>query len=202
MAPVGRFHNPGGFPNSGGFPHFSFHNRHFHHFHHYNRVAFFNQCFTFPCFDNFGLFGGFGFGATYLPYYPLFPEDYSSYYQQPAPQPAVATSTGYEAQLTAEVQRLSDEIQDLREDQERRAQAPPPPPPGTSLSAVPPVPAVFVFRDGRRISAQNYAITGQTLWILNEHTAKRYPVADLDRAATDQANAGAGIDLRLPSPAH
>jgi hypothetical protein len=102
-----------------------------------------------------------------------------------------------------EVQRLSDEIADLRGEQAlERIHDRPAPPPGTSMSVVNPVASVtFVFRDGRRLTAQNYAISGQTLWILNEHAARKFALADLDRAATEQVNASAGVEVHLPEPA-
>jgi hypothetical protein len=102
-----------------------------------------------------------------------------------------------------EVQRLADEIADLRGERavERMANRPAPPP-GTSMSVVnPAVSTTFVFKDGRRVTAQNYAISGQTLWILNEHTARKFSIADLDIAATEQLNAANGADLHLPEPA-
>ena len=179
--------------------------RPFHPAHHFRsrRFVFGTGCFGnfgFPCSNFVG--GGFFLGGPYYPYgyYPLFPEDY--YPQQPAPQPVVV-STGNEADLTAEIQRLSDEIHDLREDQSRaRTEERQPAPPGTAISAVTPSAAtVFVFRDGRRISAQNYAIAGQTLWVLNEHVARKMSLAELDRTATQQANAASGVELHLPEPA-
>jgi hypothetical protein len=70
------------------------------------------------------------------------------------------------------------------------------------MSAVSPAASTtFVFRDGRRVTAENYAIAGQTLWILNEHTAKKFAMSDLDQAATEQVNAANGVELHLPQPA-
>jgi hypothetical protein len=60
----------------------------------------------------------------------------------------------------------------------------------------------FVFHDGRRIGAQNYAIAGQTLWIFNEHTARKISLVDLDVAATEKANGANGIEFHLPEPKH
>lgn len=107
---------------------------------------------------------------------------------------------GDTAQLSADVQRLSDEVSDLRDEQgyshftDRG-----PVPPGTSLSAKDPAAAtVFIFHDGNRISGQNYAITGQTLWIFNEHSARKFPLADLDAAATEKANAANGVEFHAP----
>ena len=155
----------------------------------------------------------FGFGSPFFPgfvsasYIPgFFPEDYyggySPYaYQQP---PETASSdNGADIQLAQQIQRLSDEVEDLR-DQQASAQreAREPAPPGTSMSVVnPAVATTFVFRDGHRVTAQNYAIAGETLWILNEHAAKKVPLSDIDVAATQQVNAANGVDVRLPSSA-
>jgi hypothetical protein len=99
------------------------------------------------------------------------------------------------------VQRLSDEVEDLRSEQssrqyyEDRAKAGS----GTSLSAKEPsIATVFIFRDGRRISAQSYAVAGQTLWVFDEHAARKFAMADLDATATDQANATNGVEFRVP----
>ncbi|MGE5323181.1 MAG: hypothetical protein ACM3SW_09980 [Actinomycetota bacterium] len=108
-----------------------------------------------------------------------------------------------DVQLAMQIQQLSDEIADLRGEQAlQRLQNRPAPPPGTSMSVVPPAASTtFVFHNGQRLTAQNYAITGQTLWILSEHAAKKYSLADLDKSATDQVNAANGVELHLPAPA-
>jgi len=183
------------------------------------RDAFFSSdCFVFPCFNGFRhhrhfLFGnpfffgaGFGFGspffgapfltASYIP-------GFSDYYPPPPPQPvaAEAPASAADIELAREVQRLSDEIEDLREEQSRASAPRQPLTPGASLSAMPPaVSTTFVFRDGRRITAQNYALAGETLWIVNENVAKKYSLTDLDRAATEQVNAANGVELHLPAP--
>lgn len=184
-----------------------FHNR-------FQNPFFFNNCFTFPCngFFGNGFFGnGFGFGAGFgfgwpwgfggYPYYSGYPYGYG-YGQAPAAQPAVS-DTGASTQLAVEMQQLSDEVQDLKEDlrdENRQAAARPQVPPG-SLSAQPPsASTTFVFRDGHRVITQNYVIAGQTLWIFNEHTAKKISLADLDRAATEQVNSANGVEIRIPEP--
>jgi hypothetical protein len=160
----------------------------------------FGRCFGFHCrnpfffnnaFFNPFLFGGFGWGGWWpYSYIPGF--DYG-YNQQPQQQP-VAVSEGTNAndvQLLLEMQRLGDQVESLREEQRRQAsaaQAPPGPAPATT----------FVFRDGRRLSTQSYAISGQTVWILSEHTARKVPMTELDLAATEQANAANGVEIRLP----
>jgi hypothetical protein len=148
--------------------------------------------FADPFFGlGYGL-GGYGYGSAY----PYPPPDY--YQSQAAP-----SNDNNEVALTAEIQRLSDEIQDLRDERKRDEQTRerPPASSGETLSAVPPsANTIFVLRDGRRITAKNYAISGQTLWILNENTARKTPLSDIDRVATEQANAANGIEIHLPEP--
>jgi hypothetical protein len=201
--PVARPFGPGGHGFNNGFNHF-----------HHNRV-FFNNCFGFSCGSPFFFGGGFGFGfgagaffgSPFFglpfygpPYYPYYPGDYYGYGPQPQSQPVVvSTDNGNTVQLSADVQRLSDEVADLRNEESRRysedrAAASS----GASLSAKEPAVTVFIFRDGRRFSAQSYAITGQTLWIFDEHAARKFLIADLDFAATERANAANGVEFRVP----
>ena len=181
------------FPNCVGFPCFPGHH------HHFFRNSFFfgSNPFLFgsPFFSPF-LSAGYIPGFDY-PYYD------NGYYQQ-AQQPVVVQSdNSSDVQLALQVQQLSDEIADLRGEQAlQQLQNRPAPPPGTSMSVVPPAPSTtFVFTNGQRLTAENYAITGQTLWILNEHAAKKYPLADLNKSATEQVNAANGVELHLPQPA-
>jgi len=174
----------------------------FHHFH--NHFGFFNGCFgCSPFFFGGGLF----FGPPFYPYYPGFYGDYygDGYgYGPQAQQPVVVnTDNGNSAQLAAEVQQLTDQVSDLRSEENRRyyedrsrASS------GATLSAKEPaVSTVFIFRDGNRISAKSYAIAGQTLWIFSEQNARKYQLADLDAQATEQANAANGVEFHVPAPA-
>jgi hypothetical protein len=132
---------------------------------------------------------------SYYPYYPGYPYYSGDYYGASAQQPVVVnTDNGSTVQLSAEVQQLQDEVGDLRrQESDRRYQDRP------SLSAKDPaVATVFVFHDGRRISAQSYAISGPTLWIFNEHTAQKFQIADLNASATEQVNAANGVEFLVP----
>jgi len=175
---------------------------------HFHNPFFFHNCFTFPCNNGFFFGTGFGLGSPFgfgwgYPYssYPYYPSDY---YPQAAQAQPVVTDNGASTQLAVEMQRLSDEVQDLKEDlrnENRQANAAQPPLPAGCLSAQPPAASTtFVFRDGHHVVTQNYIITGQTLWIFNEHTAKKISLADLDRAATEQVNAANGVDVHIPEP--
>lgn len=186
---------------------------------------FFHSCGGFfPCNNRFGFrhrfhkrfffgtgfFPGSFFGASFFPgsffpfsYIPGFDYDleYPAYQAEAQPQP-VSSDNSADVQVAVQLQRLSDEVEELQEQQQRaktHAEARQPLPPGTSMSAVTPsASTIFVFRDGSRLTAQNYAIAGDTLWIVNEHAAKKMSLSDLDRAATEQANAANGLELRLP----
>lgn len=162
------------------------------------RTVFFNahRCLGgFPCRNRFLFNSGFGLAYPYGYLPGFYPSDYS---QEAQGQQPIVMSNGNEegnTQLAVEIQRLSDEIEFMRQGRGRQEQAGQP---GASLSARTAASTVFVFRDGRRMTTENYAIAGQTLWVFNEHAAKKYPLADLDRGATEQANADNGVDLRLP----
>ncbi|HEY2113902.1 MAG TPA: hypothetical protein VGJ51_02355 [Candidatus Angelobacter sp.] len=171
----------------------------FHHFH--NHFGFVNGCFGFGC-SPFFFGGGLFLGAPFSPYYPGYYGDYG--YPPPVQQPVVVnTDNGNSVELASQVQQLTDEVADLRSEENRRyyddrARAANS---GASLTAKEPAAAtVFVFRDGRSISAQSYAITGQTLWIFDEHAARKYQIADLDAASTEKANAANGVEFHVPAP--
>jgi hypothetical protein len=138
-------------------------------------------------------FGGFA------PYY--WPDPFSvygtpSYVEQPY---AVPPESNNEAELSDQVQRLSQEIEDLRAQQDAiaasRLQPPPPPPPANPEP--PPSPTTLVFRDGRQMSIQNYAIVSNMLWVLDERSSSKIPIADLDLDATQKINRGNGVRFPL-----
>jgi hypothetical protein len=185
-----------------------FHSGFFHHRFRFNNGFFGANCFGFgfgfgnPFCGSFissgFLFADpfFGLGYGYGPGYSYPPPDYY-------PSQSTTSNDDNEVALTAEIQRLSDEIQDLRDERRRdeQTQERPPASSGGTISAVPPsANTIFVLRDGRHITAKNYAISGQTLWILNENTARKTPLSDIDRVATEQANAANGIEIHLPEP--
>ena len=175
----------------------------FRRFHHH--FGFFNGCFG--CASPFFFGGGLFLGAPFFPYSPGFYDYYGDGYGgygPPPPQPVVVNSdNGNSAELAAEVQQLTDEVSDLRSEENRRyyedrnrASS------GATLSAKEPaVATVFVFRDGHRISAKSYALAGQTLWIFSEQAAHKYQISDLDASATEQVNAANGIEFHVPGAA-
>lgn len=62
-------------------------------------------------------------------------------------------------------------------------------------------PTVLVFKDGHQQEVRNYAIVGQTLYVLESFSAKKIPLSDLDLKATVKANEDQGVEFVLPAAA-
>lgn len=58
----------------------------------------------------------------------------------------------------------------------------------------------LVFRDQHVEEVRNYAISGGMLWVLNDQTAKKIPLAQLDLDATVKMNDDRGVDFQVPGP--
>jgi hypothetical protein len=160
-------------------------------------------CFNrFNPFCNQFFFGstlGFGGSFGYAPYYPAYPVDYA---YQPPPQQVVVERDDNSRELSLEVERLSDEVQLLRDEDIRlhnESRSAALQNQGSMSAQQPPAYTVLVFRDGHKVSVQNYAITGNTLWIINERAAQKVSLSDLDIPATEQANSVNGVEFKIPS---
>ncbi len=130
--------------------------------------------------------------SPYSPYVgPVYPE---SAYAAPSPPPP-AMNQG-EVDLAYQVGRLSQEIDQLRQQQNLRSSLPPPQ--TQSEPERPAIPTVLVFRDGHRMEIQNFAIVGQTLWVLDEKVSTKISIADLDLDATQKENRQRGMRFPLP----
>ena len=136
------------------------------------------------------IYGGFGYSSIYSA--PLYPDE-----PYVSPQPEVPAASQNQTDLAYQVGRLSAEIEQLRQQQNTNSfvQAPVPRVQEPLPRSSPPI--TLVFRDGHRMEIHNYAVVGQTLWILDEGAASKIDVADLDIKATQRENHGRG--LRLPS---
>lgn len=148
-------------------------------------------------------FGGFGY-PYYSPYsYPEYADPGYGYYGDPSysqpaySEPAYVPPTAQEPagpsqtelELSYQVGQLSQQIEQLRQQQ---AQPPRPVPPEPA-----PMSTVLVFRDGHRIEIQNYAIVGQTLWVLDQRNSSKIEVADLDVDATQKENRIRGLRFQV-----
>jgi hypothetical protein len=111
------------------------------------------------------------------------------------------------AYLSRQVQALTDEVHSLREQQAMRPYAqrttapprtelPPQPSPRGHAGAQPKFPAtVFIYRDGHEMEVSDYAIFGQTLWVFNGQTTRKFPLADFNIAASRQVNEEHGVEF-------
>jgi len=108
------------------------------------------------------------------------PPDYSSAYIESDRQQAA-------------IDRLENEVDRLRQEREARESQS-----SQTRSKSDSQPTELVFRDKHTEEVQNYAIVGQTLWILNAQRARKIPLAELDIPATKKANDDRGVDFQLP----
>ena len=161
-------------------------------------IFFGNSCFTSSFFDPF-FCQQFFFRNRFLFAQPVFlpyPVYTAPYYQVAEQTPSTVAYQG--GDLSRQVERLTDEVEGLREEQasrEQARQAALQPRPSVEDKAAP---TILVFRDGRRSEVKNFAIVGQTLWVFTEQRARKISVSDLNVEATKEVNAGRGVDFRLP----
>lgn len=147
--------------------------------------------------------GGHGHGRGYgaVPLYGVGLPYYGSYYGSsdmeatPAPPPPDSSTQV----LANEVDRLTQQVQELTE--QRQAQATQPPalqPQGPSPQAEP-VPAepstILVLRDGKKVETDNYAVMGTMFWNFSAHPVQRIPISQIDISASRQANQLRGIEF-------
>jgi hypothetical protein len=84
-----------------------------------------------------------------------------------------------------------------------QAEAAPPQPalleqPSIARDVKPREPTVLVFRDGHQQEVTNYAIMGQTVYVLDDRTQK-IPLANLDVPGTVKANDDRGMEFKIPA---
>ena len=62
-----------------------------------------------------------------------------------------------------------------------------------------PLSTVLVYRDGHQLEVQNYAIMGDTLWVLGDQTTRKIPLNELDLNVTEKLNADRGVEFVAPA---
>ena len=145
--------------------------------------------------------GGYFPGYTSVYAYPVYIDP--GYYNVPAELPPAASD-----QFPEEEYRGGPTIFDRRgpgpSRRDQSANLAPPEPAHPAEPSAPPQPAadqpqtLLVFKDGRQLEVQNYAIVGDTLVDLTEGHRRKVPLTDLDVEATAKRNDDRGIDFRLP----
>jgi len=157
---------------------------------------------------NSGCLNGFAFNSVFCnngffnPYYsyPIFPYDYPS--PEPAPASVVTVDDSQARALSLEIERLADEIEQMRDENRRleqdreRAQSGQREDRSSRPAGLTEPPHVLVFKDGHQILAENYAVSGGTIWILDNGKVKKIPMAEVDMAATQKANSDTDLNLR------
>ena len=124
--------------------------------------------------------------------YSLYP---AQVYPQPAytyPETAAPAVSQNDLDLAYQVGQLSAQVEQLRQQQQQGV--------NSSQQSQPPVstPTVLVFRDGRRMEIQNYAIVDDILWVLDQKVATKIQLSDLDLDATQKENRSRGVRFLLP----
>jgi hypothetical protein len=115
--------------------------------------------------------------------------------------------SSYEAeryQTYSELNRLANEVQQLKEEREQ-LQAPPPAPapppqPSATTNARQDLPVVVVFLDKRIREVKNYAVANEMLVVLDDNKRTKFPLADIDLAATMKLNDERGVEFAIPNP--
>ncbi len=147
-----------------------------------------------------GFYGRRGY-SPYYPYAGYYPYGYYGWYDDPLayntdsedqdsyagasyPAPYPENDSG----LQRDVQALNGKIDRLQADVEARNR------PKTDLEPA----TALVFRDQHIEEVRNYAIAGETLWILNAQAAKKIPLAQLDLPATVKMNDDRGVGFQVP----
>jgi hypothetical protein len=141
-----------------------------------------------------GYYGAYPLISTYPGFYADYP-----YPATADSYPGYDTSASYfdpnEQFQQSQVERLEQEVDELRAERDASSSAPGDAP---RRESEPQTTTVLVFRDRHTEEVGNYAIVGPTLWIFTEQQARKVPLDNLDIAATKKANDDRGVDFRLP----
>jgi hypothetical protein len=141
---------------------------------------------------SYGYPWAYGYAGAYSPY-PGFYGDYE-YPSADTTYPGYNPSASYvdpngQYQQQDQIDRLENEVEQLREDRARS---------NSAANSQPQPATVVVFQDKHTEEVRNYAIVGETLWIFTEERSRKVPLSDLDVPATQKANEDRGVDFRLP----
>ena len=139
--------------------------------------------------------GYYGYGYPYWDYgddWDYGDNSYVANSYQNYPPPDYSSSYG-DSRVQADINRLENEVDRLRQEREARESSA-----SQSRSKSDSDKTALVFRDKHVEEVQNYAIVGQTLWILSGQRARKIPLDQLDIPATKKINDDRGVDFQLP----
>jgi hypothetical protein len=142
--------------------------------------------------------GAYPFAYWLAPYY--YPNDYgNSYAAGPdygmGPDPNVQAAVAAQNALVEQVQKLSDQVAQLQEGQQSRAQLPAPQQevqPEARPQSPPPIPVTLILRDGQQFQVQNYAVTDHTFWDFSRQPTRKIPISSIDITASARATEAKG----------
>jgi hypothetical protein len=141
-------------------------------------------------------FYGYPWAYSYAGAYYPYPEFYGDYAYSSADTtyPGYSPSASYvdpnsQYLQQDQIDRLENEVEQLREDRARS---------NAAANSQPQPATVIVFQDKHTEEVRNYAIVGETLWIFTEQRARKVLLSDLDVPATQKTNEDRGVDFRLP----
>jgi len=95
--------------------------------------------------------------------------------------------------LRRDIDELNGKVDHLQRDIESRNYVPRPPSRQEAVRES----TTLVFKDKHREEVQNYAVVGNSLWILDEKNATKVSLDDLDLEATTRVNNDRGVDFNV-----
>jgi hypothetical protein len=134
-------------------------------------------------------------GAVTQPYVPqaYYPQPYFAQNPYTLSQLSITETNAEIDTLTRQIDQLNNQVLQLQA-QLASVQLQPAPAPIEAPVAQPEAPSTpVVFKNGKRMDAQGYAVVGQTLWIFNSSGSERVALSQLNMAATKAENLKRGI---------
>jgi hypothetical protein len=150
--------------------------------------------------NRFG-FGQAPFGYFSAPYYPFLGYSDSGFansqsYAPPPTDPGVQNMVAAQGVLGQQLQILSDQLEQLKNTQQRGAVPQDAAPQDDPVQqTTPPVPITLVLRNGQQMQVQNYAVMDQTFWDFTRQPPRRIPVSSIDIAASTRATEANGAEF-------
>jgi hypothetical protein len=113
-----------------------------------------------------------------------------------AMDPASQSAAVNENMLGEQIQQLSDEVDQLRNQQQQANAQPPASSPDAAPASEPAEPQTppltLVLRDGQHLQVQSYAVVDQTFWDFTNPTTRKIPLSNIDMAASAKATEANG----------
>ena len=129
------------------------------------------------------------------PFYYSYGDYGNSIFDMP-PEPPISNDADVMANLLGEqIQRLSAQVEELRNEQRQAAAPAPPASVEVPQNAPPVVPITVVLRNGQQIKVSSYAVMNEVFWDFSQQPARRIPVANIDVAASKKATEAAGAEF-------